>query len=340
MNKLTLTALCLTMGLLSACGPQLTALNEDGTANGSSSVVPSTTAEKALASLESDLRKGTVTATESSVNQKAVSATAEKISLNSAQINTIIESARLALETANLGQSNDLSAIIPVLIKGASLGANAIQLGDSSLIAKLLSVIGNSALTSIVNLSPDQISTGDLKGLAQSIFANLATAGVGSSNATSVAQTIIQSLLGHIASTDIDSSGFSSVIQSIAQGAIAGLNNNAGTNVGSTIFQSILKGLGSGSLNGIAAIVSSLGNSNNASDLLKTFINAFTAGSQSGLNQVSSSKSLVSTLLNSILTGLNSSAGTPPPSGSSWLTTLVGAVVPTLISTLIKVLII
>lgn len=338
MNKLTLTTLCLAMGLLSACGQQLTALTDEANSNSSSSINRSA-AEKALISLESDLRQGSVQASESSVNQqKAVAVTGEKVSLSLAQINTIVASAQMALQSANLGQSNDLASIIPALIKGASLGANAAQVGDPASLASLLSVIGNSALSSIVNLSPDSVSTNNLKDLAKSIFANLATAGVGSANASTVSSTIIKSLLSHIASTDIDASGFSEVIKSIAAGAVAGLGNNPGMGVGSAIFQSIIKNLGTGSLSGIANIVASLGNGGNASDLLKNFISAFTTGSQTGLNSISTSKSLVSTLLNSLLSGLNSSA--TPGTTTSWVSTLIGSVVPTLISTLIKVLLI
>ena len=176
MNTKILVTGFLALGLLAGCGGNNLTTSSPGsnsTSDASQGVVDQPAAQqyasqKMLADLKADLQKSSVGVSGQGVQKLSAG-------LSSSQIATIISSAAMALNNAGLGQSNDLAAIIPALIQGASLGAG--TLGSSN-IASLISLIGNSTLNSLVNQSTGSVAQNLLQTVAQSVFANLSNAGI------------------------------------------------------------------------------------------------------------------------------------------------------------------
>jgi hypothetical protein len=251
--------------------------------------------------------------------------------LSSTQIAAIVASAQAALESANLGKSNNLSAIIPVLIQGATTGVGTLNIADLVSKSNILALIGDSTLNSLVNLSEDEVSTELIQKVTAALFSNLKLAGVGSSSQATAANTIIQAILGKLSGKDFDVSSLATVIESLAKGSVLGLGNLGNS---SSALQTILSSLGSGSLPGLNQLISKLGSSNNASTTLQSLITAFTSGSNSGLSSllsgVTSSSSLKQTLLSSLLAGIKIAGATSPT--ASVVTTIVGSLLGNLLN--------
>ncbi|WP_413560255.1 hypothetical protein [Bdellovibrio sp. HCB209] len=305
----SLLALTLTTSLI-GCGNNLQ--TPELSSDSSSSQSTSTVSEPKMASqaMLSDLN-----------NQLKVQATGK---LSSAQISAIIASAQMALETANLGKSDDLAKIIPVIIQGATTGVGTLNIADLLKKSDILALIGDSTLNSLVNLSKDEVSTALIQQVTSALFANLKLAGVTSGSQATAANTIIQALLGKLSGKDFDVSSLQTVIESLAKGSVLGLGK-LGNN--SAVLQTILSSLGSGSLPGLNQLISKLGGSNNATTTLQNLIAAFTSGSNSGLSAIVgngvNSKTLMQTLLSSLMGGIKIAGATSP--ASSVVTSIVGS---------------
>jgi|GEM_PF-3491119 hypothetical protein len=340
---LSITATFLTSTLLTGCGDKFTSLDAQDASSSSSNgaeQVEATPSSKMISELEANLRSGTVGT--SSVNQKAV---VSKIALplSSAQINTILASAQAFINANGLANSSDMSAIISQVIAGASTGVGALNLKDPALISQLLSMIGNSTLTSLVNQSATTVSTTLLEQIANNVFANMNIAGLPVGNMSTAANTIINSIVSNLAATDLDASGFSGVLKSIAQGAVAGIGKlNLGSTTSSTILNTILSSLGAGSSSGITSLISSLGLSGSgASSMVSTLVNAFSTGAKAALqNYINSGKtsSTIGTLLSAVLNGLSGSAAsnTNASGTTGVVSNIITSVVGSLLSNLIK----
>lgn len=315
--------------LLVGCGGSFSA-NESPLQNSPSNteapVEVLSSAKIMMTDLESSLRGQEIS--QGSLTKLQVSATSAKLNLNEAQIQTILAAVSQALQGAQLGSSNDLKAILPVLIQGATQGIGVLKL-DSALLSQILATVGNSSLNSIVNLSNGSVPTELLEMLTSSLFANLGQAGASGDALSAVADKVIASLLAKLNVSDLDASGFKEVLKSLASGSIAGLDK---MKLSETLMKKVMDKLGSGSLSGLTSLVSSLTSSTGTgSDLLSGLLDAFTKGVSEKL-QNSKKGALLSALFNSYLNGVNNSQSQAAASTSSPIKTVIGSVVGGVIS--------
>ncbi|QLY26256.1 hypothetical protein [Bdellovibrio sp. KM01] len=313
----SLLALTLTTSLI-GCGSNFQTAERSSTDDSSSLSAP-TVSEPKMASqaMLSDLNE-----------QLAIQTTSK---LSASQINAIVASAQMALESANLGKSNDLAAIIPVIIQGATTGVGTLNIADLVKKSNLLALIGDSTLNSLVNLSQDEVSTNLIQTVTSALFANLKLAGVSSGSQATAANTIIQALIGKLSGKDFDVSSLATVIESLAKGSVLGLGKLGNS---STVLQTILSSLGSGSLPGLNQLITQLGSSNNASTTLQNLIAAFTSGSNSGLGAIvgsgSGSSTLAKTLLTALMGGIKIAGATSPT--ASVVTSIVSSLLGSFLS--------
>lgn len=305
MNKQVIVSALLAIGFLAGCNNNLAPLESQNDSSSqevaSAPVVNNSEAQKMLNSIESALKEHSVDHQVNAkiTNQKLMSG----LMLDSSQISMIMGMAGAALNGAGLGNSNDLSAIIPVLIGGATQGAGNIGLPSSQL-SDLLGLIGNGSLSSILNSTTGLgggLPTGLIQNLTGSLFQNLPLAGVGSGNISQVAGSLISSLTGNLGNTGLGGTDLSSIIQSISSGAMLGIGNSG---FSPSLLTGILGQIGMGSVTGISGI--NLPGGMNA-NMLQTLLGAFTSGSNFGLGQLAGSQvinnSLISTLLGSLTQG-------------------------------------
>ncbi|WP_374029819.1 hypothetical protein [Bdellovibrio bacteriovorus] len=306
MNKQVIVSALLAIGFLAGCNNNLTPLSatNDRSSQEAASTAPAVNnseAQKMLHNIEAALKEHSVD------NNVAAKITNQKLPsglmLDSSQISMILGMAGSALNGAGLGNSNDLSAIIPVLIGGATQGAGNIGLPSSQL-SDLLGVIGNGSLSSILNSASGTgsgLPTGLIQTLTGSLFQNLPLAGVTSGNISQVAGSLMSSLTGNLGNTGLGGADLSSIIQSISSGATLGIGKSG---FNSSLLNSILGQIGMGSVTGISGI--NLPGGMNTS-MLQTLLSAFTSGSNFGLGQLAGSQvinnSMISTLLGSLTQG-------------------------------------
>ncbi|MEK2644532.1 hypothetical protein [Bdellovibrio sp. BCCA] len=305
MNKQVIVSALLAIGFLAGCNNNLAPLKatNDGSQEAASTapVVNNSEAQKMLNNIEAALKEHSVD------HNVATKITNQKLSsglmLDSSQISMILGMAGSALNGSGLGNSNDLSAIIPVLIGGATQGAGNIGLPSSQL-SDLLGIIGNGSLSSILNSTTGTgggLPTGLIQTLTGSLFQNLPVAGVTSGNISQVAGSLISSLTGNLGNTGLGGTDLSSIIQSISSGATLGIGKSG---FNSSMLTSILGQIGMGSVTGISGI--NLPGGMNTS-MLQNLLGAFTSGSNFGLGQLAGSQvinnSMISTLLGSLTQG-------------------------------------
>lgn len=328
MKTKVLTLTTLLPALLVGCGGSFSA--NESLQNSSSNVeAPAevmSSAKIMMTDLESSLRGKEIS--QSSLTKMQAQATSTNLNLNEAQIQTILAAVSQALQGAQLTSSNDLQAILPVLIQGATQGVGVLKL-DSALLAPILAAVGNSSLNSIVNLSNGAVPTELLEMLTSSLFANLGQAGVSGDGISLIADKVIESLLAKLGVTDLDANGFQDVLKSLASGSIAGLDK---LKLSEVVMKAVMAKLGSGSLSGLTSLVSSLTSSTGTgSSLLSGLLDAFTEGVNEKL-QKSKTGTLLSTLLSSYLNGINNSQSQAAASTSSPIKTIIGSVVGGIIS--------
>jgi len=301
--------------------------------------------ETMLADLESNLRG--VKAPGSTQSKLMISKTAQNLKLSDAQVQVVLATTMMAIDQANMKGTTDLSALIPVLVQGATLGMGALQLGDSSSMTGLLSAIGNSVLNSIVNMSQAngasaEESTSLLQTLTQSLFAGFQNSGVGSSNIKGIANSVISSILSRLNESQLSANGLDGLLKGLADGVVLGLGQ---LNMTNSLFSSVLNSLGQGSLSGLTTLVTNvLGTITTGSDgsqWLSQLMNAFTSGISGALNSLAGTGSLTGAaggFLNSFLQGLSGQTPgatpvvvpvtpqtpTPPATTPSTLSTILG----------------
>lgn len=314
----SLLALTITTALI-GCGNNLQ--TPERSSQDSSSQSTTTVSEPKMASqaMLSDLN-----------NQLQVQASGK---LSPTQISAILASAQMALESANLGKSDDLAKIIPVIIQGATTGVGTLNIADLLKKSDILALIGDSTLNSLVNLSKDEVSTALIQQVTSALFANLKLAGVSSGSQATASNAIIQALLGKLSGKDFDVSSLQTVIESLAKGSVLGLGKLGNS---SSVLQTILSSLGSGSLPGLNQLISQLGSANNATTTLQNLIAAFTSGSNSGLSAIVgngvNSKTLMQTLLTSLMGGIKIAGASSP--ATSVITTIVSSLLGSFLSKL------
>jgi|GEM_PF-1627798 len=313
MNKLVIVSALFAVGLLAGCNNNLKPAENNSSDNSSlgseTPVVNNSEAQKMLNNLEAALRAHSVENTK--VSAKA-SALPSGLLLNNSQINTIMGLASGALGGAGLSQSNDLSAIIPVLIGGATQGVGQIGLPTGQA-TDLLALIGNGSLSSILGSVPGvgqggALPTGLIQTLTGSLFQNLPLAGIGSGNMSQVAGSLISSLTGNLGNTGLPVGDLSTLLQSISSGAMLGLGNS-GLNAG--MLSGILSQIGMGSVTGISGI-NVPGGMNLGT--LQTLLAAFTSGSNLGLGQIAGSQGLNASMITALLGSLTQGQSTALPS--------------------------
>ncbi|WP_413577553.1 hypothetical protein ACLVWU_04100 [Bdellovibrio sp. HCB290] len=317
----SLLTLSLTTSLI-GCGSNFETLERssaDSSSQGAQNTPTISTPKVAAQSMVSDLE-----------DQLKVQASGK---LSATQIAAIIASAKTALDSANLGNSNNISAIIPVLIQGATTGVGTLNIADLVSKSNILGLIGDSTLNSLVNLSEDEVSTALIQKVTSALFSNLKLAGIGSSSQATAANTIIQAILGKLSGKDFDVSSLATVVESLAKGSVLGLGNLGNS---SSVLQTILSSLGSGSLPGLNQLIAKLGGSNNASTTLQSLISAFTSGSNSGLSTIvgsgTGSSALMQTLLTALMGGIKVAGASSP--AASVVTTIVGSLLGSFLSKL------
>lgn len=297
--------------------------NEQGQETGVAEEPALTLADTLLADLESNLRG--VKSAQSTQSKMQVMASVKNLKLSETQIQVILATARMSLEQAQLGSSNNLAALIPVLIQGATAGIGALQTHDSTQLTGLLSALGNSVLNSVVNVSQDQVPTALLKSLAQSLFAGFGASGVGPTNIQGIANSVIGMLLSRLHESNLSTTGFDVLLQNLATGAIGGLGQ---LNMPQALFASVLQSLGSGSLSGLTSLVTQvlgpIKTNNPGSAWLNQLLNAFTSGVQGALVTVpatGSVKGLAGSFLASFIQGLSGGSVVSPAPATTPATT-------------------
>jgi hypothetical protein len=306
---------------LSACGSQMEAMSTGNPESSNNSQSADTTPAP---SVQVSASKVMVNDLETQLKSQASS------KLTAEQIQAIVNTVKTTLSSANLSNSDDLKALIPAIIQGASVGVGTLNLSDITSKSGILALIGDTALTSLVNLSPESVSASLIQSVTKSLFANLNLAGVSSGNQATAASSIIKSILGQLSGKDFDVSSLQTVIESLASGSVLGLGNLGNSNA---VLNTIVSSLGSGSLPGLTSLIKNLGSSNNATTTLANLIGAFTSGSNSGLSSVvaklGGSNSTFQTLLTSLMNGIKNNAGS---TGSSSTASTVVSIVGSLLS--------
>lgn len=322
MKKVLLIGIAMVAAGLAGCADpaMIQSVPKDTAATGQStdSQKVASTAETMVADLEANL-KG-VPSAKSTQSKLQVSKTANRLKLTSAQTQVILATTKMALDTAGLTNSNDLTSLIPVLVQGAALGIGAIQSTDTTNISNLLAAVANSVLNSIVNVSSGSVPTSMLQSLTEALFASLSQSGVNSSNIQTVSNSVINSILSRLNESNVSTSGFETLLQNLATGVVSGLGQ---LNLPTTLLSAVLNSIGSGSLLGITNLVSNVigvVTGTNGSTWLTNLLNAFTNGITSGLNALNSSGSIsgaVGSFASAFLQGMSGQASTSAGSTTS-----------------------
>lgn len=318
MNKLLLLSL-ITVGMLTGCNNSLSPMNaagNEGTSDNSSNSVqevqPQSEAQKMLADLEATLKANAVSASPTRSKMQA-KLNLPALNLDLSQISSIMGSANASVTNAGLINSNDISAILPVLIGGASQGVGGLGLPTNQ-VSSLMGLIGNGSLTSVLGSSGvlggatgGAIPTDLVSLLSGSLFQNLPTAGIPTNGLPSASGNLMGLLLGNLGSTGLGSGGLSSIISSISSGAVTGVGGLQIPGMNSNLLSGILGQIGAGSVTGIGGIsIPGLGGGMNA-NLIQTLLGSFTSGAGLGLGQIGGGQgmggNLISTLLGSVTQG-------------------------------------
>lgn len=292
-----------------------------------------------MADLESNLRGRVVSG--ATQNKMMVQKSAQSLKLTDAQIQVILATTQMSLEEAGVKNSDDLQALIPAIVNGATLGIGALQLGDTAGLTGLLASVANSILNSIVNVSGEAAPSALLGQLTDALFASLGQSGVNSSNIRTVANDLISSMLSRLSESNLSSMGFENLLQTLAGGVVTGLGQ---MNMTTNLFQSVLNSLGQGSLSGLTGLVTNvlgaITTGSAGSDWLGSLMQAVTSGISGALNLLTNEGSLqggVGGFLNAFLQGLSGQnlsanpAPTPatpaaPATGSGTWSTILGIV--------------
>lgn len=269
-------------------------------------------AQTLMVDLESNLRGQVMKG--ATQNKTMVRKSASSVKLTDAQIKVILATTQMSLDQAGVSQSEDLSSLIPAIVKGATLGIGALQLGDSTNITNLLSSVANSILNSIVNVNGQTNSESLLGQLTNALFASLPQSGVNSSSLTGVANNLISSMLSRLSESNLSSFGLENILQTLAGGVVTGLGQ---LNMPTALFQSVLNSLGQGSLSGLTGLVTSvLGTITNGSagaDWLGSLMQAVTSGISGAISALTGNGSLqgvASNFVNSFLQGISGQSNT------------------------------
>ena len=311
MNKLLIAAL-VTIGMLTGCNNNLSTLNspEGSSSNESLAVVqPDSEAQKMLADLEATLKSNSQSAGMTKVQNKL---NLPALNLDASQISTIMGFATASVNNAGLASSNDISAILPALIGGASQGVGNLNL-PAGQISSLMGLIGNGSLTSILGSSGvlggttgGAIPTDLISMLSGSLFQNLPIAGIPTSGLPTASGSLMALLTGGLGSTGLGTGGLSSIISSLTSGATGGIGGLQLPGLNSSLLSSIFGQLGSGSVTGISGITLPGGLNSN---ILQTLLGSVTSGANLGLGGLIGaggtgvSSNLITTLLGSLTSG-------------------------------------
>lgn len=312
MNKLLILAL-VTIGLLTGCNNKLSAkdssLGAEGSNDSASVAQPESQAQKMLADLEATLKAN-------SQSQKGLSKVQSKLNLSSlnldaTQISTIMGFASAAVGNAGLTHSNDLSAILPVLIGGASQGVGNLNLSTGN-ISSLMGLIGNGSLTSILGstglggAAGGAIPTDLISMLSGSLFQNLPTAGIPVNGLPTASGSLMALLTGGLGSTGLGQNGLSSIISSLTSGAAGGIGGLQLPGLNNSMLSTIFQSLGSGSVTGIGGITIPGISGGMNSSILQTLLGSVTSGANLGLGNLGGGMmggSLITSLLGSLTQG-------------------------------------
>lgn len=288
MNKLLILAL-ITIGMLTGCNNKMSAVESslDSSTNESLGVTPQpeSQAQKMLADLEATLKANSQSTGLSKVQSKL---NLPMLNLDPTQISTIMGFASGAVGNAGLTHSNDMSAILPVLIGGASQGVGSLNLPTGQ-VSSLMGLIGNGSLGSLLNMSGSlggtngAIPTDMISLLSGSLFQNLPTAGIPTSGLPNASGSLMALLTGGLGSTGFGTNGLSSIISSLSSGAVGGIGGIQVPGMNSSLLSSIFGQLGSGSVTGIGGISLPGGMNNN---ILQTLLGSVTSGANMGLGNI------------------------------------------------------
>ncbi|MBX3018193.1 MAG: hypothetical protein KF767_09915 [Bdellovibrionaceae bacterium] len=268
-----------------------------------------------MADLESNLRGQVVSG--STQNKTMVRKSAQNLNLTDAQIKVILATTQMSLEESGVSQSDNLEALIPAIVKGATLGIGALQLGNTAGLTNILSSVANSILNSIVNVSGEQAPSNLLGQLTNALFSSLGQSGVTSSNITSVSNNLISSMLSRLSESNLSSMGLENLVQTLAGGVVTGLGQ---TGMSTNLFQTVLNSLGKGSLSGLTGLVTNVLGAVTAgsasSDWLGSLMQAVTTGISGAINMLTGEGSLqggAGNFLNAFLQGLSGQNLTQTP---------------------------
>lgn len=316
MNRLLILAL-VTIGMLTGCNNKLATLGSttegDSSTNESLAAQPESEAQKMLADLEATLKANATSSTARTKVQMNLNLPA--LNLDLSQISTIMGFANSSVLNAGLMGSNDISAILPVLIGGASQGVGNLGLPTTQ-ISSLMALIGNGSLTSILgstglgNIAGGALPTDLVSLLSGSLFQNLPIAGIPTTGLPTASGNLMGLLLGNLGGTGLGSGGLSSIISAISSGAVTGVGGIQIPGMNSSLLSSILSSIGSGSVTGIGGItIPGLSGGLNA-NLIQTLLGSFTSGANLGLGNLGGnqglSTNLITTLLGSLTQGQTS----------------------------------
>lgn len=301
MKNLTLGfAALLTVTTLTACNNGFSTLTSQGLESSLSVVKQKTAGQIILDDIEMQLRTGSTTSSEGGVQKMSALSSALPF-LSGGNITDIIAIATGALNQSGLQNSNDLNALIPVLMGGLSQGVGGLQL-PSNQAGDLLSMIGSGSMESILTMLAGKGNlpvSGDpsklLENLSGSLFKNLPVAGIGTGDLSGVAKQLIGSLTGGLALPQFGGLeglfgggalgngkfNLNTLLQSISSGAMMGTGSIQIPGMNQNILQGIISQIGAGSVIGIGKLPGQ-----NTQIGLEALLEAFTSGSSLGLGEL------------------------------------------------------
>ncbi|AHI05166.1 hypothetical protein BDW_03290 [Bdellovibrio bacteriovorus W] len=301
MKNLTLGfAALLTVTTLTACNNGFSTLTSQGLESSLSVVKQKTAGQIILDDIETQLRTGSTTSSEGGVQKMSALSSALPF-LSGGNITDIIAIATGALNQSGLQNSNDLNALIPVLMGGLSQGVGGLQL-PSNQAGDLLSMIGSGSMESILTMLAGKGNlpvSGDpsklLENLSGSLFKNLPVAGIGTGDLSGVAKQLIGSLTGGLAlpqfggleglfgggALGTGKFNLNTLLQSISSGAMMGTGSIQIPGMNQNFLQSIISQIGAGSVIGIGKLPGQ-----NTQIGLEALLEAFTSGSSLGLGEL------------------------------------------------------
>lgn len=301
MKNITLSfAALLAASTLTACNNGFSTLTSRQLETPLSEVRQKAAGQLLLEDIENQLRTGNSSSGAGGI-QKMSAMNSVLPFLSGGNITDIIAIATGALNQSGLQDSNDLNALIPVLMAGLSQGVGGLQLPPNQA-GDLLSMIGSGSMESILTMLAGKGNlpvSGDpsklLENLSGSLFKNLPIAGIGSGDLSSVAKQLIGSLTGGLAlpqfggleglfgSGVIGNGNFNlnTLLQSISSGAMMGTGSIQIPGMNQNILQNIITQIGAGSVIGIGKLPNQNGQLG-----LEALLEAFTSGSNFGLGEL------------------------------------------------------